>query len=95
MKYHWTTCPNCHCEVAVNFVDREAGMSGSLRRWSRDRSVNDGRPFAFRREELSGAGDFVVPCVCGQAIAFPAQPDAISAERDEGLRVKLGEPEGN
>jgi hypothetical protein len=90
MKYRWTTCPQCHCEVAVNFVDRPDGVSGSLRRWSRDRSINDGRPLALRRDEISGDGSFEVVCVCGQSIPVPARPDAVSAEREEGLRVKLG-----
>jgi hypothetical protein len=91
MKYRWTTCPQCHCEVAVNFIDRPDGVSGSLRRWSRDRSINDGRPLALRRDEISGDGSFEVVCVCGQSIRVPARPDAVSAEREEGLRVKLGE----
>jgi len=77
--------------VAVNFVDRPAGLSGSLRRWSRDRSINDGRPLTLRRDEISEDGSFEVSCVCGQPIPIPARPDAVSAERDEGLRVKLGE----
>jgi hypothetical protein len=91
MKYRWTTCPNCHCEVAVNFTDRDAVISGSLRRWSRDRSINDGRPFTLKGEEIPAEGGFTVACVCGQPIPVPARPDAISAERDDGLRVKLGE----
>jgi hypothetical protein len=90
MKYHWTTCPRCHCEVAINFTDSEAGVSGSLRRWSHDRSTNDGRPFQVGRDELSSADGLVVSCVCGQTIPVPARPDAIGGEREADLRVKLG-----
>jgi len=90
MKYRWTNCPRCHCEVAVNFSDTDSGRSGSLRRWSRDRSINDGRRFEIGRAELDPEGGFSVQCVCGEAIPIPARADAVSAEREEGLRVKLG-----
>jgi hypothetical protein len=91
MKYRWTTCPQCGCEVAVNFSDTDSGRSGSLRRWSRNREINDGRSFQASRGEIDPEGGFSVACVCGQAIPVPARPDAVSAERDQGLRVKLGE----
>ena len=90
MKYRWTTCPRCECEVAVNFSDIDSGRSGSLRRWSRDRSINDGRRFEIGRAELDPEGGFSVQCVCGETLPIPARPDAVSAEREEGLRVKLG-----
>ena len=88
MNYHWTDCPNCSCHLAVNWVVRPEETAGSLRRWSADRSINDGKPFAFpgpRREAL------VVPCVCGMLIPLPDEPDAVGGERSEGLRVTLTE----
>jgi hypothetical protein len=90
MKYRWTICPQCQCEVAVNFSETQSGRSGSLRRWSRDRSINDGRSFQINSAELDPEGGFAVQCVCNQPIVIPARPDAVSADREEGLRVKLG-----
>jgi hypothetical protein len=90
MKYRWTSCPQCQCEVAVNFSETPAGRSGSLRRWSRDRTINDGRRFEIGLTEIDAEGGFSVNCVCGRAIPVPARPDAVSAEREEGLRVTLG-----
>lgn len=91
MKYRWTVCPGCQCEIAVNYWDRETGISGSLRRWSHDRSINDGRSFELKGADVADTGAFSIPCVCGQAIAVPSRPDAIGGQRDEGLRVSLGE----
>ena len=87
MNYHWTDCPNCACHLAVNWTVRPEEIAGSLRRWSPDRSTNDGKPFVFRGTERDGA--LVVPCVCGAPIPLPAQPDAVGGERTEGLRVTL------
>ncbi len=89
MKYFWTDCPKCQCHVAVNYSESPAGISGSFRRWSPDRSVNDGRAVRVARAELPPAGGFVVSCPCGQAIDVPAKPDAVSAEREGDLRVDL------
>jgi hypothetical protein len=91
MNYRWTVCPACQCEIAVNYLDRETGVSGSLRRWSHDRSVNDGRAFEIKRADVSSTAGFSTPCVCGQPIAVPSRPDATGGQRDEGLRVSLGE----
>ena len=91
MKYRWTDCPRCHCHLAINYSDSPSGISGSLRRWSADRSTNDGKALRVARAELSEDGGFVTTCVCGQATPVPAKPDAVSAEREEDLRVKLGE----
>lgn len=41
--------------------------------------------------ELPPAGGFAVTCLCGQTIEVPVKPDAVSAEREGDLRVKLGE----
>ncbi len=89
MKYRWTRCPKCRCEVAINFTDSPQGISGSLRRWSADRSINDGRAIRVARPEMPPDGGFAVACVCGQELAVPAKPDAISADREEDLRVDL------
>ena len=91
MKYSWTSCPKCGCEVAINYTETPAGISGSLRRWSRDRSVNAGRSISIARAERAPAGGFPTSCVCGQPLDVPARPDAVGAEREEDLRVKLGE----
>ena len=57
LNYYWTDCPRCHCHVAVNsssFADR---VSGSLRRWSADRTINDGRMFEIQAAQLPPGGD--------------------------------------
>ncbi len=89
MKYHWTDCPGCHCHVAINYSESASGVSGSLRRWSTDRSVNDGRPILVGAAELPAGGGFGTTCVCGRAISVPAEPDAVSAERETDFRVTL------
>jgi hypothetical protein len=89
MNYHWTDCPGCSCHLAVNWTVRPEETAGSLRRWSADRSINDGKPFAFRGGK--GAKPLVVPCVCGTPIPLPEEPDAVGGERSEGLRVILTE----
>jgi len=53
MNYHWTDCPGCSCHLAVNWMVRPEEIAGSLRRWSADRSTNDGKPFVFRGPELA------------------------------------------
>jgi hypothetical protein len=87
VNYHWTTCPNCSCQVAVNWSVRDDGVLGSLRRWSSDRSTNDGRPFVVPRAEMTTA--LVATCVCGAAIPLPERPDAVGGERSDDLRVTL------
>ncbi len=87
MNYHWINCPGCAHQVSINWSLRPEGVTGSLRRWSADRSINDGRPFVVSREESAGA--LVATCVCGAAIPLPEQPDAIGGERSDDLRVTL------
>jgi len=87
VNYHWTTCPNCLCQITVGWSVREDGVSGSLRRWSSDRSTNDGRPFAIPRGAAASA--MAATCVCGAAIALPDRPDAVGGERTDDLRVTL------
>jgi hypothetical protein len=90
MQYHWLDCSGCGCHVAVNWTVYPERVSGSLRRWSADRSTNDGRRFEFPVSQTASDGGFTTPCVCGQEIAVPGKPDAVGASRDPGLRVTLG-----
>ena len=87
MNYHWADCPNCLCHLAVNWTMRPGEISGSLRRWSADRSTNDGK--AFQLPGAAGAAPIVVSCVCGAPISLPDPPDAVGGERSDDLRVKL------
>lgn len=89
MKYYWTRCPGCGCEVAINLTEGAGRAAGSLRRWSTDRSINDGRAVSLSPGERSAGGGFTLACVCGQALAFEGKPDAVGAEREEDLRVDL------
>jgi hypothetical protein len=91
MKYRWARCPKCGCELSINFSNSPSGVAGSLRRWSVDRSINDGRAVRVAAAEIAPDGGFTTACVCGQAIPVPGKPDAVSAEREGNLRVKLGE----
>ena len=97
MKYYWTECPGCGCEVAVNMVASAETVTGSLRRWSRDRSVNDGRAIptfarqALENEPITVFGDG------SQTRSFCYVDDLIRglvqlAESGEHLPVNLGNP---
>jgi hypothetical protein len=90
LKYYWTDCPGCQCHVAVNFTAYPDKVSGSLRRWSFDRSINDGRRFEIPAASLSPDGGFAATCVCGRQLQVPAEPSAVGGEREAGLRVDLG-----
>lgn len=83
MRYHWTECPGCGCQIAVNTTRSEQGVTGSLRRWSNDRSVNDGRP--IKAVAADGAGGFSAECVCGHRLSFGATADAVGTGRAEPL----------
>lgn len=91
MNYYWLDCPGCHCHVAVNATSYPDRISGSVRRWSPDRSVNDGRKFEVPAADRAADGSFSTPCVCGRVLSLPANPSAVGGERDENLRVTLGE----
>lgn len=91
MNYHWLDCPECGCHVAVNWTVTPSHLSGSVRRWASDRSINDGKAFSLPHGEdrdapMAGA---VVSCVCGASIPLPVKPDAVGGERTENLRVTL------
>lgn len=93
MNYHWPECSNCGCHVAVNWTVTAETLSGSVRRWSPDRSINDGKPFSVPRgadPQVPAAG-VVVSCVCGATIPLPGRPDAVGGERTDDLRVTLTE----
>lgn len=68
MNYFWGTCAACGCQVTVQFADAPAGLTGSLRRWSTDRSVNDGRKMEIARGDVQADGSFRATCVCGATV---------------------------
>jgi hypothetical protein len=90
VNYYWLDCPGCHCHVATSVTVYPDRISGSLRRWSQDRSVNDGRKFDVSAADRRPDGSFSVPCVCGKELSFSAEPSAVGGDRDENLRVTLG-----
>lgn len=87
MEYHWTDCPGCGCQLAINYTATGGRISGSVRRWSTDRSVNDGRPFEIGPGIASPDGSFTTVCICGQEIRVTSH--ATGGEREDGLRVQL------
>ena len=78
MNYYWTDCPTCGCQVTVQYTDAEGHLLGSVRRWSTDRAINDGRRIEAGAAR-DAAGGFATACVCGAPLAVPAQPSAVSA----------------
>jgi hypothetical protein len=82
LNYYWTECPKCGCQVTVQYVDERGHLLGSVRRWSTDRAINDGRKIEAGTAR-DAAGGFATACVCGAPVAVPAQPSAVS----EGGRV--------
>lgn len=85
LNYHWTDCED-GSHVAVNYTVHEDRVSGSVRRWSADRTTNFGRKFEFAKEaiELDAAGRpaFRLKGICAGAIVVPLDPKAI---REAGL----------
>jgi hypothetical protein len=82
MNYYWTVCPKCACELTFHFVETARGLKGSVRRWSRDRSTNDGRLLETPRADVAADGGFRAGCVCGEAIAIdPARVTRATTER--------------
>ncbi len=73
MNYYWTRCPKCSCEVTIQFVEHPGALVGSVRRWSSDRSINDGRRLEVPRAEASPDGGFRTTCVCGGEIEVRAE----------------------
>jgi hypothetical protein len=72
MNYYWTECPKCGCQVTIHFIEKAPGLEGSVRRWSSDRSTNDGRQLAVPRAEIGPTGGFQATCVCGGPIRVDA-----------------------
>jgi len=82
MNYYWTECPKCGCALTLQYDESDRGVSGSLRRWSRDRATNDGRKLETPKAEVSPNGGFRTACVCGEAIAVdPARVTRATTER--------------
>ena len=82
MNYLWTVCPKCSCEVTIQFADTAGGPAGSVRRWSRDRAINDGRKLETPRGEVAENGSFHTACVCGEALLVdPARVTRATTER--------------
>ena len=69
MNYFWGTCGACGCQVTIQFAEAPNGLTGSRRRWSTDRSVNDGRRMEVPRADVGPDGSFRTVCVCGQPVA--------------------------
>jgi hypothetical protein len=82
MNYFWTVCPKCSGELTVQWVETAGGISGSLRRWSRDRTTNDGRKVEVLRADVAAGGGFFATCVCGEPVAIdPARVTKATPER--------------
>lgn len=77
MNYFWGECGTCGCQVTIQYVEHPDRLVGSLRRWSKERTINDGRLLAIPRAEISADGSFQTVCVCGGPIAV----DAASIQR--------------
>ena len=77
--------------MSINLTEYADRASGSLRRWSRDRTINDGRKVEIPSTQRGPEGSFEVACVCGPLLAVTGKPSAVGEERDENLRVTLGE----
>jgi hypothetical protein len=91
LKYYWIDCPRCQCQVTINTTTYPEKISGSLRRWSTDRSINDGRLFEIPIDPQAAPAGFTTACVCGQELAVPAEASAVGNAREAGLRVDLNE----
>ena len=82
MNYFWTVCSKCAGELTLQWVETAGGISGSLRRWSSDRTTNDGRKLEVPRGDVAAGGGFLASCVCGEPIAVdPAQVTKATTER--------------
>ena len=79
MNYFWSFCPKCGCQVTIQYVDHPDRLVGSVRRWSTDRTVNDGRRLEVPGAELAADGGFQTACVCGEG------------SRGQGLRDRAGD----
>jgi hypothetical protein len=69
MNYFWGSCAACGCQVTIQYAEAPERLIGSLRRWSNDRGVNDGRRLEVPRASVSPDGGFAAACVCGASVA--------------------------
>ena len=82
MNYFWTFCPKCSCQLTIQYVEHPEQLVGSTRRWSTDRTVNDGKRLEIPRAAIAADGGFPTTCVCGQAIDVKAdQVEHATTER--------------
>ncbi|HEX4439496.1 MAG TPA: hypothetical protein VH854_05460 [Thermoanaerobaculia bacterium] len=72
MHYVWTTCGACGGQITIQFARGPQGVTGSLRRWSSDRTVNDGRKVEIPAASVAADGGFTATCVCGAPITVSA-----------------------
>ena len=82
MNYVWTTCGACGGQITIHFASGPQGLSGSLRRWSTDRSVNDGKKLEIPAASMTPDGGFTAICVCGGEVPVgAAQVEKATTER--------------
>lgn len=81
MNYYWTECPGCGSQITIQTTAYPDRVSGSLRRWSHDRSINDGRQFTISAEQRGAGGALALECVCGQPIVISGSPSAVAEGR--------------
>jgi hypothetical protein len=82
MNYFWTVCPRCSCEVTIQFSETPGGPVGSVRRWSSDRAINDGRKLEVASGGPAEDGGFRAACVCGETLTVePARVTRATTER--------------
>lgn len=72
MNYFWSQCAGCGCQVTLQYVEHPDRLIGSVRRWSTDRTINDGRLMEVSRAGVAPDGGFQTVCVCGGPIAVAA-----------------------
>jgi hypothetical protein len=72
MHYVWTVCGRCGGQITIQFARGAHGLTGSVRRWSTDRSVNDGRKLEVPAASVAPDGGFTATCVCGAEIPVSA-----------------------
>jgi hypothetical protein len=68
MNYFWEAAA-CGCQVTIQYAESAERLVGSLRRWSNDRGVNDGRRLEVPRGSVSPDAGFSAACVCGAPVA--------------------------
>lgn len=82
MNYFWGSCSACGCQVTIQYADAPDSLVGSVRRWSNDRGVNDGRRLEVPRASVAPDGGFSAACVCGAPVAVAASAiERASTER--------------